>query len=96
MGDEYGRGNVIFTDSRYIDGTIVVNPRGRNVFVRRTFPETSRKARIYTWKSSDRLDRIAARYLGDPSLWWKILDENPIIQNMTDVKPGDQIRIPDV
>ena len=42
----------------------------------------------------DRLDNIAARYLGDPLQFWRICDANPLLlpDELTD-EPGDAIRI---
>jgi hypothetical protein len=31
-------------------------------------------------KEPDRLDNIAARYLGDPEQFWRICDANPILE----------------
>lgn len=85
---------MILADSRYVNGSLV--PQADNtITVRRTFPNpTARNTVLYTWKQSDRIDRIAARYLGDPTLWWKIMDVNPLIQAVGDIRPGMQIRIP--
>jgi nucleoid-associated protein YgaU len=84
---------MIFTDSRYVDGLIVPQPDSQ-VVVRRTFPTPVKDVVYYTWKESDRLDRIAAQFLGKPEYWWQIMDVNPIIQNAQDIRPGEQIRIP--
>ena len=84
---------MITSRSRYVDGDIVPQP-DETVAVRRSFPMVSLKPVLFTWNQSDRLDRIASRYLGSPLLWWKIMDANPIIQNPNDIRPGTQIRIP--
>ncbi len=85
---------MIMSDSRYVDG-IIVPMSDEKVIVRRRFPETvTNNPRVYTWMQSDRLDRIAAKYLGDSRLWWRIMDANPLIQAVGDIKPGMQIRIP--
>ena len=79
--------------SRYMTGRIVPQP-DYSVAVHRIFPDTSDNFELYTWLASDRIDRIAARYLGDAYQWWRILDINPAVQNVTDLRPGMQIRIP--
>lgn len=84
---------MITSRSRYVDGDIVPLPEG-SVAAFRNFPATSPNTVLYTWAEYDRLDRIAARYLGSPLLWWKIMDANPLIQSPTDIRPGVQIRIP--
>ena len=86
---------MITSRSRYVDGDISPLPTG-TVAVYRNFPVVPLNPVLYTWKQSDRLDRIAARALGSPLLWWKIMDANPIVQNPADIRPGTQIRIPSV
>lgn len=85
---------MIIAGSRYVDGTFVPQV-GDTVTVRRRFPETiPANPLLYTWKQSDRIDRIAAQYLGSGTLWWRIMDANPLIQRVGDIRPGMQIRIP--
>lgn len=84
---------MITSRSRYVDGSIIPQEDG-TVAVRRNFATVTIQPMLYTWGEYDRLDRIASRYLGDPLLWWKIMDANPIIQNPSDIRPGTQIRIP--
>lgn len=43
---------------------------------------------------SDRLDILAAAYLGDPHLYWRIADTNPSIPPERLVEPGGAIDIP--
>jgi nucleoid-associated protein YgaU len=85
---------MITSKSRYMTGRVVPQPKSSTVAVHRIFTETSDRYALYTWKSSDRIDRIAARYLGDPAQWWRILDANSSIQNVSDIRPGMQVRIP--
>ena len=84
---------MIRADSRYVDGQLVVQ-QDHTVAVRRVFPEPSQQVVLYTWLQSDRLDRIAAMFLGDPGKWWQIMDVNPTVQDPYDIRPGQQIRIP--
>ena len=84
---------MITSRSRYVDARIVPQPDD-TVALTRIFPRQPEDVIMYTWLQSDRLDRIAARNLGSPLLWWKIMDANPFIQNPDDIRPGTQIRIP--
>lgn len=84
---------MISSRSRYVDGRIVSQPSGE-VVAYRNFPQVPTDQVAYTWVQSDRLDRLAARFMGSSDLWWKIMDANPLIQNPADIRPGMQIRIP--
>jgi len=84
---------MIYSGSRYADGIAVVQPDD-TVGIRRVFPRPTQAFVLYTWKVTDRLDVISAKKLGGPENWWKILDANPLIQNPSDILPGQQIRIP--
>ncbi len=42
----------------------------------------------------DAIDAIARRYLGDESLWWTVLDVNPV-RYPFDLVPGELLRLPD-
>jgi nucleoid-associated protein YgaU len=44
--------------------------------------------------AGDAVDGIARRYLGDESLWWKVLDANPV-RHPLDLVPGEVLRLPD-
>jgi nucleoid-associated protein YgaU len=48
----------------------------------------------YTWTVGDNLDYLAAVFLGNPKLWWQIMDINPTISNPLEIEPGTVIRIP--
>jgi hypothetical protein len=89
---------MIYLDSRYSDGALTktYNPRKNSyeLVVYRTWPNYSVSYFHYEWKETDRLDVLALRYLGQPNLWWQILDINPEIIDTLDIKPGTQIRIP--
>lgn len=43
---------------------------------------------------TDRLDIVAATYLGDPHLYWRIADTNPSTPPEQLVEPGGPIDIP--
>lgn len=69
-------------------------PNGREVaFIRRRFPadpETMRPIAEHLSADADRLDRLAATYLGDPTLFWRICDANLALH------PDDVLREPGV
>ena len=49
---------------------------------------------VHTTDESDRLDRISARYLGDPEFFWRIADANGATRpdELTE-EPGRRLRI---
>lgn len=49
---------------------------------------------FYTVTFADRIDSIAATFLGNPALWYKIAQVNPQIMNWLNLQPGTVIRIP--
>ena len=85
---------MIYTGSRYEKGSVIVPQPDSTVAVRRSFPTHGTTYVLHTWRASDRLDRLAARFFGKSEDWWKIADANPLIQNPYDIRPGQQIRIP--
>lgn len=89
---------MIFLDSRYVDGRIFKVYDGRTdnyqLAVRREWPEYVQRYFVYEWVDTDRLDIIATRFLGNPELWWQILDINPEILDPMNIAPGTQLRIP--
>ncbi len=70
---------------RAADGTELLVPRLR------TRPAAVRR---HTVRSTDRLDLLAAAYLGDPHLAWRIADANPTVPPDRLVEPGRTIDIP--
>ena len=89
---------MIYNDSRYADGTIfnAYQPATGQyqVTVYRNFPKTQMKFSVYQWKDADRIEALAAQYLGSGSLWWKIMDLNPEILDATNIPVGTKLRIP--
>lgn len=57
-------------------------------------PESLALAREHAVVQGERLDLLAARYLGDPEQWWKLADANVTLQpeELTDT-PGRTLRI---
>jgi hypothetical protein len=89
---------MIFTDSRYATGTLSKSFDARtgtnNVTLFRQFSSESSAFFYYNWSQKDRIDLIATEFLGDPSLWWLIMDYNPEISNPFDIPLGTVLRIP--
>ena len=57
-------------------------------------PELFAQVHEHVVKDGDRLDNIAALYLSDPELFWRIADANRALrpQALTE-RPGDRLRI---
>ncbi len=75
--------NTLFpATSRYfgIDTATLVTPQGKTIiYLRRRFvpaPDRFQLLQEHTVTQGERLDNIAARYLGDPELFWRIADAN--------------------
>jgi len=92
--------NPLPANSRYstVEATQTVLPDGRNVaFLRRRFiPQPSQFATLqqHTVQQGERLDQIAAQYLGDPEMFWQIADANLAFDpaDLT-ATPGASLRI---
>lgn len=89
---------MIFLDSRYADGILLqtwhAGKSEYHLVVTRELPNYILPYFIYVSVQGDRLDKLASKYLGNSSMWWKILDINPEIVNPQDINPGTQLRIP--
>jgi len=88
----------IYLDSRYSDGTLFKGKDARNntyvTTVYRYWPTYLKNVVMYEVKEVDRIEDIAVRYLGNPSLWWKIMDLNPEVLDPFNITPGTLLRIP--
>ena len=88
------------SSSRYsgIDTATLTTADGvMHTYVKRRFlPQPGQLAQVqtYTVVQGDRLDIIAARYLGDPELFWRICDANAAMRpsDLT-ATPGRTLRI---
>ena len=89
---------MIYSDSRYIDGTIIDAYRAytdtyqKGVY--RTWPSYTVTYYWYSVTAIDRIENIAGKVLGNPELWWRIMDANPDILNPFEIPAGTQLRIP--
>jgi len=94
----------IYADSRYAnpvtnaDGTIPKawdeHRQAYHVMILRNWPVYATKFYTYEWVDGDRLDTLANKFLGNPQLWWKIMDLNPEIIDPTSIAPGTLLRLP--
>ncbi len=66
---------------------------GVELFRPRVVPSTAGRVR-HTVASGDRLDLLAARYLGDTHLYWRIVDANPALDADAPLEPGIVLEIP--
>lgn len=87
-------------ESRYhgLETAQWIRPDGEPVtYVRRRFaPQPSTLATVseHTVEVGDRLDTLAAKYLGDPKQYWRICDGNGAIRpNDLTETPGKRLRI---
>ncbi len=86
--------------SRYHDIEVaqLTLPDGRTVaYLRRRFvppPESFALLREHSVRAGERLDHVAATYLGDPEQFWRIADANgaPAPEELTD-EAGRRLRI---
>jgi hypothetical protein len=85
--------------SRYnaVETATLTAPDGRTiVYLRRRFvPPPDRFALLqeHTVVPGERLDQIAAQYLGDPEQFWRICDANNAIDPAELTEPGRRLRI---
>lgn len=49
---------------------------------------------LYVCSSSDTLENIATRYLGNPLRFWEIADLNPQVKFPLDLEVGTVLRLP--
>jgi hypothetical protein len=89
---------MIYADSRYIDGTLAKVYRSFSdtyeQTVYRTWPSYAIDFFYYTVTEIDRIEELAATFLGSPDLWWRIMDINSNVLNPFEIPAGTQLRIP--
>ncbi len=75
--------NTQFTNlSRYygVDTAALVSPQGQMIsYLRRRFLPAADQFQLleqYRTRQGDRLDNLAAHFLGDPELYWRLCDAN--------------------
>ena len=86
-------------NSRYhgIGTAVHVRPGGETVayLQRRLVPPPERFAEVgaHVVVQGERLDHLAARYLGDPELFWRLADANGALRPGDLEEPGTRLRI---
>lgn len=89
---------MIYLDSRYATGPLFTagdsRSGGYNKTVFREWPSYNVQYFMYTVTENDRIEDLAVRYLGNPELWWEIMDINPEVLNPLEIPAGTQLRIP--
>jgi nucleoid-associated protein YgaU len=89
---------MIFNGSRYAASQVIAPPSAsgdspRAIVAREIAPAAHVVLHVVT--EGERLDHIAAKYYGDPTKYWLILDANLDVFNPFDLlTPGRQLRIP--
>mgnify|MGYP006273391509 CR=1 FL=1 len=88
----------IYLDSRYADGPLFKAENTKTASfvptVFRAWPEYYVGFTVYEVTEVDRIENIAVKFLGNPELWWQIMDINPEILNPFEIPPGTLLRIP--
>jgi phage tail protein X len=52
------------------------------------------QAITHVYQNGDRIDLLAYKYYGDPSMWWVILDANPQYLHPLEIPSGARLIIP--
>jgi nucleoid-associated protein YgaU len=98
--DMTAKASLFPVNSRYhgLDTATLETADGRTVvYLRRRFiPRPDRFTTVleHTVVQGDRLDNIAAKYIGDPEQFWRICDANGVMDpNELTEAPGSKIRI---
>lgn len=90
---------MIFSDSRYADGSFVKSfdaLRGQTYMtVHRNWNTINGSYSTYTWEEGDRIDVVANKLRANHLTFFEqVLDANPEIDNPMHIAPGTVIRIP--
>ena len=82
--------------SRYASAVLLADPDGDFLGARSQVDTTPRPDdRFHTVVAGDRVDLLAARYLGQADLWWVLCDYNDIFFPL-EIELGAVLRIPSV
>jgi hypothetical protein len=87
---------MIGESSRYANCVLYVDSSDEFIGSRSRIDTASQPDDIFhSVQEGDRIDLLAYRYLGDPTLWWIICDYNDIFYPL-DLELGAVLRIPSV
>lgn len=85
---------MIYENSRYMkaevkdtDGIYIFKPRSKHTI-------SSDGAKVHLFSAGDTLDGLANFYLGNPQLWWAILEMNPKYRSELEIPYGENLIIP--
>lgn len=81
--------------NRYRDSILVRDDTGDWISPVTPFIDTRERKDdlLHQVKQGERLDTIAARYLGDAKLWWVVAEYNNILW-FQNIEAGDVLRLP--
>ncbi len=80
--------------SRYAGCVLYVDGADESIGVRSKIEVSSQPDDVFhVARAGDRMDLLAYKYLGDPTLWWVICDYNDIFFPL-DLELGTVLRIP--
>lgn len=90
---------MIILGSRYQGEPLYVQQEedgpARQFVLRSTLPSSAATSRNHVWEESDRIDRVAEKYLGSGDFWWMLMDRNPEVIDPQNISSGTVLRIPD-
>lgn len=87
----------VYANSRYVK-TQMFNRLGWDTptfDVRQRFSFNEDKCKPYIFIEGDTIDGLAFKHYGNTALRWVLMDANPQYSSEFDIKPGDEILIPD-
>ena len=88
---------MIASNSRYVNTPQIIESIDGSDILYLGYQEPATVTFQYTYyvvNASDRIDNIAATFLGDPTQWFKIAQVNPQVLNFFNLQPGTMLRIP--
>lgn len=90
---------MIAANSRYASATVVTQKVNGDdtLYITPSAPKTyTFQYKNYVVNGADRIDDLAASFIGDPTQWFLIAQANPQVLNWFNLTPGTIIRIPTV
>lgn len=84
--------------SRYANGCVSIDPKSKSIYFnlrkRKTFNVTPENSIKHTVKAGETIPALAYKYYKKASLYWVIMNANPTLMHIFDVKAGDVLNIP--
>ena len=89
---------MISKTSRYSGGCVSIDPESKSIYFnlrkRSPFNLTPENSLKHTVIAGETLPAIAYKYYNKASLYWVIMDANPTLMHIFDIKAGDILNIP--